>query len=62
MVVNSLSKSSFKLLFLAPDLLTASGWRSLRVDGGRVYPSDPIVGCLRKNFIHVSLQSFTVFD
>ena len=35
MVVNDLSKSSFKLLLLVPNLLTASRWRSFRVVGGR---------------------------
>ena len=34
-VVNSLSKSSFKLLLLVPNLLTASHWRSFRIVGGR---------------------------
>ena len=35
MVVNGLWKSSFKLLFLAPNLLTVSRWWSFRVVGGR---------------------------
>ena len=35
MVVNGLSKSSFKLLLLASYLLTDSRWRSFRVVGGR---------------------------
>ena len=35
MVINCLSKSSFKLLLLAPNLLTASPWWSFRVAGGR---------------------------
>ena len=35
MVVNGLSKFSFKLLLLAPKVLTASRWRSFRVVGGR---------------------------
>ena len=35
MVVNGLSKSSFKLLLLEPNLLTASRWLSFRVVGGR---------------------------
>ena len=35
MVVSGLSKSSFKLLLLAPNLLSASRWRSFGVVGGR---------------------------
>ena len=35
MIFNGLSKSSFKLLLLVPNLLTASRWRSFRVAGGR---------------------------
>ena len=35
MVVNILSKSSFKLLLLAPNLLTVGGWRSFKVVAGR---------------------------
>ena len=35
MVVNDRPKSSFKLLLLAPSLLTASPWRSFRVVGDR---------------------------
>ena len=35
MVVNGLSKSSLELLFWAPNLLTASDWRSFGVVGGR---------------------------
>ena len=89
MVVSCLSKSSFKLLLLAPNLLTPSRWRFFRVVGGRqrcfvsfpwsftvvharldrpqVYPSDPVVDCLRGLllvFAKLSFmfrKSFTVF-
>ena len=94
-VVNGLSKSSFKLLLLAPNLFTASRWRfsgSLAVTKGILhclhmtqmkrqgrwrfftvaeidFESIPATLSLIvfeslycKNFIHVSISSFIVFD